>query len=60
MFKAKMYINKILKKLKTKLIAKDFIQVFKINYKDTFVSIVKFNILQMFLVIIMLKNLKYY
>ena len=55
-----MYINKILKKLKTKLIAKDFIQVFKINYKDTFVSIVKFNILQMFLVIIMLKNLKYY
>ncbi len=45
MFKAKIYINKILKKLKAKLIAKDFTQVFEINYKDTFVSIVKFDIL---------------
>ncbi len=60
MFKAKIYINKILKKLKTKLIAKKFIQIFKINYKDTFVSIVKFNILQMFFVIVMLENLEYY
>ncbi len=60
MFKTKIYINKILKKLKAKLIAKDFIQIFKINYKNTFVSIVKFNILRMFLVIVMLKNLKYY
>ncbi len=55
-----MYINRILKKLKTKLITKNFIQVFEINYKDTFVSIVKFNILQVFLVIIMLKNLECY
>ncbi len=60
MFKAKIYINKILKKFKAKLIAKDFIQVFKINYKDTFVLIVKFNILQIFLIIVILKNLKYY
>jgi len=45
MFKAKIYIDKILKKLKTRLIAKDFTQVFEINYKNTFVSIVKFNIL---------------
>jgi len=60
MFKAKIYIDKTLKKLKAKLIAKDFTQVFEINYKDTFVSIIKFNILQIFLVIVMLKNLKYY
>ncbi len=55
-----MYINKILKKLKAKLIAKNFIQVFEINYENTFALIVKFNILQIFFVIIMLKNLEYY
>ncbi len=60
MFKAKIYIDKILKKLKAKLIAKNFTQIFEINYKNTFVSIVKFNILQVFLVIVILKNLKCY
>ncbi len=45
MFKAKIHINKILKKFKTKLIAKDFTQIFEINYENTFVSIVKFNTL---------------
>ncbi len=60
MFKTKIYIDKILKKLKAKLIAKDFIQIFEINYKNTFASIIKFNILQIFFVIIMLKNLKCY
>ncbi len=45
MFKTKIYINKIVKKFKTKLIAKDFIQTFKINYKNIFVLIVKFDIL---------------
>jgi len=55
-----MYINKILKKLKARLIAKDFTQIFEINYENTFVSIIKFNILQVLLVIVMLKNLKYY
>ncbi len=45
MFKTKIYIDKILEKLKAKLIAKDFTQVFEISYKDIFVSIVKFDIL---------------
>ncbi len=45
MFKAKIYINRILKKFKAKLIAKGFTQIFEINYKDTFVSIIKFDIL---------------
>ncbi len=60
MFKAKIYIDKTLKKLKAKLIAKDFTQIFKINYKNTFISIVKFNILQVFFIIIMLENLECY
>ena len=60
MFKAKIYIDKTLKKLKARLIAKDFTQNFEINYENTFVLIVKFNILQIFLVIVILKNLKYY
>jgi len=55
-----MYINKILEKLKTRLVARDFTQVFEINYKDIFASIVKFNTLRIFLVIVILKNLKYY
>jgi len=55
-----MYINKILEKLKARLIAKDFTQVFEINYKNIFASIVKFDTLQVFLVIVILKNLKYY
>jgi len=45
MFKSKMHINEILKKLKAKLIAKDFTQVFEINYENIFASIIKFNIL---------------
>jgi len=55
-----MHINKILKKLKTRLVARDFTQVFEINYKDIFASIIKFNTLQVFLVIIILENLKSY
>ena len=55
-----MHINKILEKLKTKLIAKDFTQIFEINYGNTFVLIVKFDILQIFLIIVILKNLKCY
>jgi len=49
-----------MKKLKAKLVAKDFTQVFKINYEDIFASTIKFDTLQVFLVIIILKNLKYY
>jgi len=55
-----MHINNTFKKLKTRLIARDFTQVFNIYYKNTFVSIVKFDILRMFLVIVILENLKCY
>jgi len=60
MFKSKIYINEILKKLKTRLIARDFTQVFEINYKNIFALIIKFDTLRIFLVIVILKNLKYY
>ena len=60
MFKTKMHINKTLKKFKARLITKDFTQAFEINYKNIFILIVKFDILRVFFVIVMLKNLKYY
>jgi len=55
-----MHINKILRKLKARLIARDFTQAFEINYENIFASIVKFDILRVFLVIVILENLKYY
>ena len=60
MFKSKIYINEILKKLKARLIARNFTQVFEINYKNIFALIVKFNTLQLFLVIVILKDLECY
>ncbi len=55
-----MHINNIFEKFKIRLITKDFTQVFDINYENTFAFIIKFDILRMFLVIVMLKDLKYY
>jgi len=55
-----MHINETLEKFKAKLVARDFTQVFEINYKNIFASIVKFDTLRVFLVIVILKNLKYY
>jgi len=55
-----MHINKTLKKLKAKLIARNFTQVFEIDYENIFASIIKFNTLRIFLVIVMLENLKCY
>jgi len=60
MFKTKIHINKTLKKLKTRLITRDFTQAFEVDYENIFASIVKFDILQIFLVIVILKNLEYY
>ncbi len=39
---------------------KDFLQTYNINYKNIFILIIKFNTLQVFLTIIVLKNLKYH
>ena len=55
-----MHIDDILKKLKIKMIAKSFSQIHEIDYTNTFISIMKFNIFRLFFVIVILKNLKYY
>ena len=53
-----MHIDDTLEKLKARLVARGFTQTFRINFEDTFAPIVKFDTLRVFLVIVMLKNLK--
>ena len=55
-----MHIDDILKKLKIKMIVKDFSQMHEIDYTNTFVSIMKFDTFRLFFVIVILKNLKCY
>ena len=51
-----MHMNDTLNKLKIKFVAKDFSQMYEVNYINNFVSIVKFNIFRLFFVIIILIN----
>ena len=53
-----MHIDDILNKFKVKLVVKEFLQMFEINYIDIFVSTMKFDTLRLFLVFVTLKNLK--
>jgi len=53
-----MHINDSLDKLKTRLIVKDFFQIHEVDYENTFASIIKFDTLQVFLVIATMKNLE--
>jgi len=55
-----MHIDKTLNKLKAKLVTRDLTQTFDINYKNIFVSIIKLNTLRVFLIIIILEDLKCY
>ncbi len=55
-----MYIDDFLNKLKTRLIVKNFFQIHEVDYENTFASIIKFDTLQVFLVIVTMKNLKLY
>ena len=55
-----MHIDNTLDKLKTRLVTREFSQIYKVNYEDTFALIVKFDTLRVFLVTVMLKNLKCY
>ncbi len=57
-FKLKMYIDDFLDKLKTRLIVRDFFQIHEVNYENTFASIIKFDTLQVFLIIATMKNLE--
>ena len=53
-----MHIDDILNKFKAKLVIRRFSQMYNIDYTDTFASIVKFDILHLFLIIVALKDLK--
>jgi len=57
-FKSKMHVNDSLDKLKTRLIVRDFFQIHEVDYENTFASIIKFDTLQVFLVIATMKNLE--
>ncbi len=57
-FKSKMHINDFLDKLKTRLIVRDFFQIYEVDYENTFASIIKFDTLQVFLIIATMKNLE--
>ncbi len=59
-FKLKMHVNNFLDKLKIRLIIKDFFQIHEVDYENTFTSIIKFDILQVFLIIVTMKNLELY
>ena len=51
-----MHVNDTLDKLKIRLVARDFSQMYEVDYTDIFASIVKFDILRLFLVVVILKN----
>ncbi len=57
-FKLKMHVDDFLDKLKTWLIVRDFFQIHEVDYENTFTSIIKFNTLQVFLIIATMKNLE--
>jgi len=53
-----MHVNDFLDKLKTRLIVRDFFQIHEVDYENTFASIIKFDTLQVFLIIATMKNLE--
>ncbi len=53
-----MHVNDFLDKLKTRLIVRDFFQIHEVDYENTFASIIKFDILRVFLIIATMKNLE--
>jgi len=53
-----MYIDDFLDKLKTRLIVRNFFQIHEVDYENTFASIIKFDTLQVFLIIATMKNLE--
>ena len=53
-----MHIDGTLNKLKARLVARGFSQMFEVDYTDTFAPTVKFDILRLFLVIVALEDLE--
>ena len=57
-FKAKMHVDGTLDKLKARLVARGFSQVYGVDYTDTFAPTVKFDTLRLFLVVVALEDLE--
>ena len=55
-----MYIDGTLDKLKARLVARGFSQIYGVDFIDTFAPTIKFDTLRLFLVIIALENLECY
>ena len=55
-----MHIDGILDKLKVRLVARGFSQIYGVDFIDTFTSTIKFDTLRLFLFIIILENLECY
>ncbi len=53
-----MHVDDSLNKLKTRLVIRDFFQIHEVDYKNTFTSIIKFDILRVFLAIATMKDLE--
>ena len=60
MFKVKIYVDDILEKLKTRIVARGFSQLYGVDFIDIFASTIKFDTLRLFLVIVCLENLECY
>ena len=57
-FKAKMHIDGSLEKLKARLVARGFSQVWGVDFTDTFTPTFKFDALRLFLIIVALEDLE--
>ena len=58
MFKVKNNKNRQVMRYKARLVAQGFLQVYRVNFTETFASTVKRKSLRMFLIIVTLYNLK--
>jgi len=57
-FKFKLHTNDFLDKLKTKIVTREFLQIYNIDYEDIFTLTMKFNTFCIFLILVALKDLK--
>ncbi len=57
-FKAKMHVDGTLEKLKARIVARGFSQLYGVDFTDTFAPTVKFDTLRLFLVIVCLEDLE--
>ena len=57
-FKAKMHVDGTLDKLKARMVARGFSQIYGVDFTDTFAPTIKFDTLRLFLVLVALEDLE--